>query len=84
MLTRTSVVCAESTVATSSSSGLEKSSSACASGNVSASVRLIRRALLVRPMSVSAPFAAGWDPGRRCFFGVVEDMTDMLVMRGVK
>ena len=43
-LTLRSVVCADSTVATSSSNGLRKSSSACAYGYCSASALLIRRA----------------------------------------
>src|SRR5262245_12786039 len=45
MLTRLSVVCADRIVATSSSSGVVKFSSVCASGYSSASSRLIRRAL---------------------------------------
>ena len=43
-LTSTSVVCADSTVATTSSNGLRKSSSAWAEGYFSAKARLIRRA----------------------------------------
>ena len=68
LLTILSVVCADSTVATSSSKALVKSSSQCASGWMTASSRAIRRARRVRPRAVS-PGSNGDAPVRAATVG---------------
>ena len=66
LLTILSVVCADSTVATSSSNAVVKSSSQWASGWITASSRAIRRARRVRDSGVS-PGSKGELPVRAAF-----------------